>query len=498
MLCYALHLLHDVVQGHDSLSATITRGQSRAQCELVDVNIRKHLHRYVPANHCLQGNQAAYQMSLPGHLHHVLLLSKHHRQLVTTVFLQLLTPTAPEIYLTRILMTGELRLGGMCGLQMRRNLLTYRHWRLLQVPLTRRQINRQHSRPLHVVPGLVVCPDRGHTVHLVPVVVLVVPHHLVPSVLSKPLRVQPKLGVPVHQEPSVMPHGPTPSIPLQIQPNILLRQGPAHHLLLMFGHSTAFAFGLNTSTGVLRRHLFEHHANEWIAGCDRLKIPIKAKDAQPAVEKYRRRQGQQFNALGTSSRTKGRRPYSHEAFVDAIVEFVVGDDQSINVIENESLRAIFLMLREDLQDSDIPHRSTIRNRIMQLFEEHLDRVASDIANAIGKLSTTMDIWTDQRRRPFMAVTGHWIETTVVETPSGPRYALKLRSALIGFIQVPGHHDGEHLAHAFLHVIDRIGAAKKLGWDTLDNASNNDTFMLWVEILLRRRAIPYSKTERRIR
>ncbi|KAJ7687316.1 hypothetical protein B0H14DRAFT_2653876 [Mycena olivaceomarginata] len=51
---------------------------------------------------------------------------------------------------------------------------------------------------------------------------------------------------------------------------------------------------------------------------------------------------------------------------------------------------------------------------------------------------------------------------------------------------------------FLHVIDRIGAAKKLGWDTLDNASNNDTFMLWVEILLRRRAISYSRTERQIR
>lgn len=129
------------------------------------------------------------------------------------------------------------------------------------------------------------------------------------------------------------------------------------------------------------------------------------------------------------------------------------------------------------------------------------------------MSATMDIWTDQRLRPFMAVTGHWIETTVVETPSGPRYALKLRSALIGFIHLPGHHDGEHLAHAFLHVIDRIRAANKvsyirlfsnsqfihlmhkLGWVTLDNAPNNDT---WAEMQLRRRGIPFSKTERRIR
>ncbi|KAJ7928385.1 hypothetical protein B0H13DRAFT_2311666 [Mycena leptocephala] len=53
----------------------------------------------------------------------------------------------------------------------------------------------------------------------------------------------------------------------------------------------------------------------------------------------------------------------------------------------------------------------------------------------------------------------WTCGSVVETPSGPRYALKLRSALIGLIHLPGHHDGEHLGHAFLHVIDCIRAAK---------------------------------------
>lgn len=77
------------------------------------------------------------------------------------------------------------------------------------------------------------------------------------------------------------------------------------------------------------------------------------------------------------------------------------------------------------------------------------------------MSSTMDMWTDKRLRPYMAVTGHWIEVKVIQTPSGPQYALTLRSALIGFICVPGHHDGEHLAHAFLHVLERIHAAKRV-------------------------------------
>ncbi|KAJ7155918.1 hypothetical protein C8R43DRAFT_884280, partial [Mycena crocata] len=169
----------------------------------------------------------------------------------------------------------------------------------------------------------------------------------------------------------------------------------------------------------------------WIAACDQLKIPITAKEALPTVEDYRRRQSQQSPGSSSSGNRKAQRPFSHEAFVDALVEFIVGDDQSINVIENEQLRAIFLMLRAELKDSDIPHRTTIRNRILQIWDEYLDRLEADIA-------------------------------------------------------------------AFLHVLNRIKATNKLGWVTLDNAPNNETYMAKVEIALRRLNIPFSKTERRIR
>ncbi|KAJ7817323.1 hypothetical protein B0H13DRAFT_1923007 [Mycena leptocephala] len=102
-------------------------------------------------------------------------------------------------------------------------------------------------------------------------------------------------------------------------------------------HVKATAFSLNTSTGTMRKHLYERHADEWISGCDQLGIPITAKDAQPAVEKFRQRYGQQSGTGGTTSGAKGRRPFSHEAFVDALVEFIVGDDQ----IRSSSLRRHF-------------------------------------------------------------------------------------------------------------------------------------------------------------
>ena len=52
--------------------------------------------------------------------------------------------------------------------------------------------------------------------------------------------------------------------------------------------------------------------------------------------------------------------------------------QSLNVIECPELHSIFLMLREELQDSDIPYHATIRRRIMQLWREQLDRLADEM------------------------------------------------------------------------------------------------------------------------
>lgn len=80
---------------------------------------------------------------------------------------------------------------------------------------------------------------------------------------------------------------------------------------------------------------------------------------------------------------------------------------------------------------------------------------------MGKISYTGDIWSDPNLTPFMAITAHWIEGITRETLSGTKLELRLRSDLIGFQILPGWHDGEHIAQAFLHVTDRLGITEKV-------------------------------------
>ncbi|KAJ7884910.1 hypothetical protein B0H13DRAFT_2343481 [Mycena leptocephala] len=87
---------------------------------------------------------------------------------------------------------------------------------------------------------------------------------------------------------------------------------------------------------------YAHHVDAWVEGCDKLKIPIKAKEEQE-------------------------------------VSMRIAYFQSINVVENEQLRAIVLMLRAELKDSGILHRSKIRSRIMEVWDDHLNTLQHEMA-----------------------------------------------------------------------------------------------------------------------
>jgi len=80
---------------------------------------------------------------------------------------------------------------------------------------------------------------------------------------------------------------------------------------------------------------------------------------------------------------------------------------------------------------------------------------------MGLISFTTDVWSDPNLTPYMAVTAHWIQSVVEDTPSGPKQQLRLQADLIGFHHIPGHHSGEHLARCFLFVTDRLDITDKV-------------------------------------
>ena len=84
----------------------------------------------------------------------------------------------------------------------------------------------------------------------------------------------------------------------------------------------------------------------------------------------------------------------------------------------------------------------------------------------SKVSFTTDTWTSPAQVPFMAVTAHYIDDDWV-----------LQSILLDFVCIPSSHTGERICHAFRDVIEtKYNFGDRIMGVTLDNASNNTTFM----------------------
>jgi hypothetical protein len=80
--------------------------------------------------------------------------------------------------------------------------------------------------------------------------------------------------------------------------------------------------------------------------------------------------------------------------------------------------------------------------------------------AIGKVSFTADIWSDQNRASFMCITAHWISRPAPDN-SGGGGNLGLKAALIAFHPLQEKHDGKTLANISLGLLDRAGITSKV-------------------------------------
>ena len=73
---------------------------------------------------------------------------------------------------------------------------------------------------------------------------------------------------------------------------------------------------------------------------------------------------------------------------------------------------------------------------------------------MGLISFTCDIWSNQNRLPFLALTAHWISK--VEGTS----SLKFKSGLIAFHHLRGQHTGALLAKILIGLLDRAAVTSK--------------------------------------
>jgi hypothetical protein len=59
--------------------------------------------------------------------------------------------------------------------------------------------------------------------------------------------------------------------------------------------------------------------------------------------------------------------------------------QPLSIVDSKEFRNLLLLLKEDLQNKDIPHRTTITKRILELNQEHIDHLSNQMVVSLFTL-----------------------------------------------------------------------------------------------------------------
>ncbi|KAF8521349.1 hypothetical protein JB92DRAFT_3111245 [Gautieria morchelliformis] len=110
-----------------------------------------------------------------------------------------------------------------------------------------------------------------------------------------------------------------------------------------------------------------------------------------------------------------RPPFSVATFKAALVNWIVVDDQSINVVECPEFRHLVFTLRESLSEKDLPYRTTIRNLVTSAWNCHFAELKSELKHTVGKRLLTTDLWDNKGMCAFSAVTAHYLQSSLSNT-----------------------------------------------------------------------------------
>jgi hypothetical protein len=234
--------------------------------------------------------------------------------------------------------------------------------------------------------------------------------------------------------------------------------------------------------------------------------------------------------------------YTKAGLLEYIVELIVCEDevstklfvnklfhyqrfQAFQLVDKEPFRRLLKYLRPNLPDRDIPHRTKLKDSIMQRASLAMDTIKERLAvsyyvsigcillvkgrqHVDSQVSFTFDSWTSLAGDPFLSVTAHYIDAM----DNNPQ-KWDLKTEQLAFTPIRGDHSGANIAKILVDTIDRFGIRAKVqfnsyisspthkikvGWMTSDNATNNDTALKALGKVIDPKKARWDPVSRRIR
>ena len=125
--------------------------------------------------------------------------------------------------------------------------------------------------------------------------------------------------------------------------------------------------------------------------------------------------------------------------------------------------------------------------ILNQFKRSQAEVIHKLSRSRSNIDFTFNLWSSPNHRAFLGVVAHWMDHT-----------LNLHSTVLRLWGFRGRHTGENQAKHFWDLVKTYQITGKIGYFTLDNASNNNTALQYISKYLHELGIGFNLIKRRLR
>ncbi|KAJ2971919.1 hypothetical protein NQ176_g7453 [Zarea fungicola] len=214
----------------------------------------------------------------------------------------------------------------------------------------------------------------------------------------------------------------------------------------------------------------------------RRKPPSNAKESTPS------RNIAEMMKLNTYDSREQQIPYQiigrfdRLTFQRLVVCWIINSNSSFRQSEDLYLRAVFEYLNPLVKTTEahLTH-DTVRRRILTVYEENKEEIKRVLAAAPGLIHIAFDGWRSNNRHALYGVVCYFLDATG-----------QPQKLVLGLPELVDRHSGENIATHIVDILESYDITSKVGYFTLDNASN-DTAMREIG-----RALGFDGETRRLR
>lgn len=89
-----------------------------------------------------------------------------------------------------------------------------------------------------------------------------------------------------------------------------------------------------------------------------------------------------------------------------LIKWIIINQHSFTVVKESAFANLIYTLQPDAR---LISADTVKKRIMDLYENNVNKVKESFKNIREKISFTIDIWTSPSSKLFLSLTAHYID-----------------------------------------------------------------------------------------